>query len=82
MKKKYKNYTDSENAVLDWAVETTIQKYIKQGGNIDDMESRNFIDYFFCMLIYEKGIESVKTFVENYTYNPSQFKQPVYNPEY
>lgn len=72
------DYTDAENRVIDYAVETTIRKYLEQGGKEERMESIDYIDYFFCMLLYDQGRQAVNNFVKNYTYNPSQRKQPVY----
>ncbi|MBQ2395806.1 MAG: hypothetical protein II304_02020 [Bacteroidales bacterium] len=77
-KAEYKNYTDSENSLLDWAVEETIRKYLEQGGKEEEIESLEYVDYFFCMLLYDKGKTAVRNFVRNYTYNPKQKKQPVF----
>lgn len=79
--KGYGDFTDSENDVIDKAVETTIQKYLEQGGKEEDMESIDYVDYFFCMMLYNKGKRAVRDFVRKYTYNPNQRKQPVYYKE-
>ena len=75
----YKNWTDAEDKLLDRAIKTVKKKYLEQGGKEEEMESDDYIDYFFCNMIYYKGKAAVRKFIKNYTYNPNQFKQPVYN---
>lgn len=77
----YRDFTDSENREIDAAVELTIQKYLEQGGREEDMESLDYIDYFFCMMLYNKGKRAVRDFARRYTYDPNQRRQPVYYKE-
>jgi hypothetical protein len=75
---KPKNWTDKEEDLLDEALETVKQKYLEQGGKAEEMESDDYIDYFFCNMIYYQGKAAVRNFLKNYIYNPRQKKQPVY----
>lgn len=76
---KTKNWTDAEDELLDKALETIKQKYLEQGGKEEEMESDDYIDYFFCNMLYHQGKTAVRNFLKNYIYNPYQKKQPVYS---
>ena len=74
----FKNWTDKEDELLDKALETVKRKYLEQGGKEEEMESDDYIDCFFCNMIYYQGKAAVRKFLKDYIYNPAQKKQPVY----
>lgn len=57
--------TDEENAVLDVAMETIIQKYLA-AGNAKSTVNREFTEWTLLGLLRDKWIEGVQSFVENY----------------
>lgn len=86
------DFTKSDHRLIKWAVENIIKKYCKQSGKsfendiegyitlssgTKEIESVEYIDYFFCQMLVYQGKNAVRQFVENYTYNPAQKKQPV-----
>ena len=86
------DFTKNDHRLVKWAVENIIEKYCKQRGKsfendiegyitlsnrTEEIESIEYIDYFFCQMLVYQGKNAVRQFVENYTYNPAQKKQPI-----
>ena len=62
------NYTKEQNELLDWAIETICEKYLKAGGNKDDLMTWEQLDAFFCGLLHREGEQAIKDFVNNHQY--------------
>lgn len=74
---KIKDFTDNDFEFLDWAIDTTIEKYIEQGGDKNKMITRDAIDCFYNTMLYEHGRRYVRKYVNNYKYDSRRIKQPV-----
>lgn len=87
------DFTKKDHRLVNDAVKTTVEKFLKQSGKGEEcsieeyerlsdgdgkLETIEYIDYFYCMMLVYQGANAVKRFAENYTYNPRQKKQPVY----
>lgn len=66
------NFTPEQNKLIDWAIDTLIEKHLAAGGNPKEMMTRREIDFFFCGLLQREGEEAVKSFIDNYKYTPTR----------
>ena len=64
-------YSQEENDLLDWAIETVVEKYLLAGGNEENLMSWEQLDCAFCGMLYREGAQAVRDFVNNYKYIPS-----------
>lgn len=62
--------TPEQNKLVDWAINTIIEKYLAAGGNPNEMMTRREIDFFFCGMLQREGEVAVRNFVNNYNYIP------------
>lgn len=73
--------SDKDSAFLDRAISKIIEKYLAQGGKETDIRAE-YMDYVLTMMFYYEGRQAVLQYVRDYTYNPAQFRQPVYIEKY
>lgn len=73
--------SDKDSAFIDRAIDRITEKYLAQGGKEADIRAE-YMDYVMTMMFYYEGRQAVLQYVRDYTYNPAQFRQPVYIERY